>query len=92
MESREAFGKVLQSVRKQQCLTQQVLADQAVVERNYISRIELGKSCPSVCVVFKICAVLRVPPSAMLARVEELIRSSPETRQAKQARPLTRRR
>ena len=78
MESQEAFGIVLRLVRRQQRMTQQRLAENADLERNYISLIELGKSSPTICVVFKLCKGLGVSPSFLMARVEEFIQSQDE--------------
>jgi len=83
MESQEAFGIVLRALRKQQRMTQQRLAENADLERNYISLIELGQSYPTICVVFKLCNGLGVLPSVLFARVEEFIQSHDEKHPAK---------
>ena len=73
MQLEESFGKVLRSARKQRRLSQETLAADAGLERNYISLLECGNSSPTLRVVFKLCAILGVRPSEMLARVEEHI-------------------
>jgi len=73
MQLEEAFGKVLRSARRQRRLSQETLAADAGLERNYISLLECGSSSPTLRVVFKLCAILGVTPSEMLARVEEHI-------------------
>jgi transcriptional regulator with XRE-family HTH domain len=73
MQLEESFGKVLRSARKQRRLSQETLAADAGLERNYISLLECGSSSPTLRVVFKLCAILGVTPSEMLARVEEHI-------------------
>ncbi|MEO8343055.1 MAG: helix-turn-helix transcriptional regulator [Gallionella sp.] len=73
MELEEALGEVLRSLRKQQGLSQEALALDAGVERNYISLIELGKNSPSIRILFKLCNALNVNPSVLLARVEEQV-------------------
>lgn len=83
MEPEESFGKALRAVRKQRCLSQEQLAGDAGVERNYISLLECGSCSPTIRVVFKLCAILGVPPSELLAQVEELIQSNHEKQQAK---------
>ena len=79
----ESFGEVLRAARKQRGLSQEALALEADVERNYVSLIELGRNSPSMRVLFKLCRVLEVQPSVLLARVEEQMRSSQKKRQAK---------
>ncbi len=84
MQPEESFGKVLRAARKQRRLSQEALAADAGLERNYISLLEGGSSSPTLRVVFKLCAILGVPPSELLARVEELIQRSREKEQGKQ--------
>lgn len=79
----ESFGEVLRVARKQRGLSQEKLALEAEVERNYVSLIELGRNSPSMRMLFKLCRVLEVQPSALLARVEEQMRGGQKKRQAK---------
>jgi len=83
MRVEESVGEVLRAVRKERGLSQEALALEAGVERNYVSLIELGRSSPSIRVVFKLCKVLGVQPSALLARVEDQMRGGPKKRQGK---------
>ena len=83
MRLEESFGEVLRTVRKQRGLSQEKLALEAEVERNYVSLIELGRNSPSMRVLFKLCKVLEVQPSALLARVEEQMRGGQKKRQGK---------
>jgi transcriptional regulator with XRE-family HTH domain len=84
MELEEALGTVLRSLRKQRGLSQEALALDAGVERNYISLIELGKNSPSARILFKLCKVLDVNPSLLCVRVEEQMQSgSKKKRQGK---------
>ncbi|MBI5430413.1 MAG: helix-turn-helix transcriptional regulator [Nitrosomonadales bacterium] len=76
MEPEEALGAVLRSLRKQRGLSQEALALDAGVERNYISLIELGKNSPSIRILFKISKALDVSPSILLASVEAHIQES----------------
>ena len=75
MELQQTFGMVVRALREERDLTQQQLAENANLERNYISLIELGKSCPSICVLFKLCKGLGVSTPFLMARVEEFIQS-----------------
>ena len=69
----EAVGEALRTARKQKGLSQEALALEAGIERNYVSLIERGKHSPSVRIVFKLCRVLGIPASTFLARVEDQI-------------------
>jgi len=60
-------------LRKERQLSQEALALEAGAERDYISLLEIGRDSPSLRIPFKICAVLGVPPSALLAEVEEVL-------------------
>ena len=71
MEMEQALGAVLREVRKQRGLSQEELALNAGVERNYISLIELGRNSPSIRILYKICKVLDISPSLLLAQAEE---------------------
>jgi len=85
MDSEEAFGKVLLAARKQCGLSQEALAADAEVQRNYISLLEKGGNSPTLRMLFKLCAVLGVPPSEMLTRVEELIQKNSREEHPKKA-------
>lgn len=84
MEPEEAVGTVLRLLRKQRGLSQETLALDAGVERNYVSLIELGKNSPSIRILFKLCKALDTSPSAFLAGVEaHMQESQKKKRQAK---------
>jgi len=83
MRLESAFGEVLRAERKRCGLSQEALALDAGVERNYISLIELGRNSPSVRILFKLCAVLEITPSQLLANVEEQMRLGQKKRQIK---------
>lgn len=74
MEPEVALGKVLRTLRKQAELSQEQLALDADLQRNYISLLERGLNSASVKTLFKLSAVLRTSPSQMLAQAEELLK------------------
>lgn len=82
MELEEALGKVLRRARKRQGYSQEELALEAGVERNYISLIELGRNSPSMRVLYKVCKPLGVLPTTVLAEVDVLMTGSTEKRPA----------
>lgn len=71
MEPEIAFGEVLRELRKQRGLSQEKLALDAGIERNYISLLELGKNSATLKMIFKLSAVLGISPSELLRQVEE---------------------
>ena len=66
----KALGEVLWELRDDLGLSQEKLAFQAGLERNYISLLELGKNSASINTLFKLSPVLRKPVSEMLAMTE----------------------
>ena len=71
MEPEVAFGEILRELRKERGLSQERLALEAGVERNYISLLELGKNSASLKMIFKLARVLGAQPSEVLRQVEE---------------------
>ncbi|MFS0828715.1 helix-turn-helix domain-containing protein [Pseudomonas phoenicis] len=69
-----AFGKVLRERRKQAGLTQEKLALEADVQRNYVSLIERGVHQPTINIIFKLAAALGCRPSHLIADVETALR------------------
>jgi transcriptional regulator with XRE-family HTH domain len=71
-----AFGQVL----RQQRLSQEALAFEAGVQRNYVSLLERGKNSATLDILFRLAPALGVTVSALMVRVEELTRGSVKTR------------
>jgi len=67
------FGQVLRTLRKKSGLSQEQLALEAGIERNFVSLIERGVNQPSIRIIFKLAQALSVPPSAMIILVEEIV-------------------
>jgi len=65
-----AFGQVLRHLRKERELSQEGLALEAGIQRNYVSLIERGINQPTITTIFKLALALKVRPSEMIARVE----------------------
>ncbi len=70
MEPEVAFGLVLRDLRKQCQLSQEALAHEAGMERNYISLLELGRNSASIKTIFKLAPILGVTASEIFRRVE----------------------
>lgn len=82
LEAEEAFGLVLRDLRQSKRLSQEKLAFDAGLDRNYISLIELGKSSPSLKTVFKLCSTLNISASEFFSRVEGKVSDRPELGEA----------
>lgn len=70
-----AFGVILRELRKKANLTQEQLAFEAGIERNYVSLIELGKNQPTITTIFKLAKALNIEPSRLLKLVEKILQS-----------------
>ncbi|WP_345785037.1 helix-turn-helix transcriptional regulator [Stenotrophomonas sp.] len=75
MEPEVAFGKVLRALRRAVRMSQEELAFEADLQRNYISLLERGQNSPSIKTLFKLAPVLKSSPSEMLLLVEQLLNS-----------------
>lgn len=72
-ELEKAFGRALRELRNQRTLSQEALAFEAELARNYISQLELGSKSPSLRTIFKLCKVLEISPSTMIEDVERRV-------------------
>jgi len=68
-----AFGISLREFRKKAGFTQEELAFEAGIERNYVSLIELGRNQPSISVVFKLASALNIKPSKLIIATEKQV-------------------
>ena len=66
------FGKVLRKLRKDAGLSQEKLALEANIQRNYVSLIELGHNQPTITPIFKLAEALGIKPSKLIHLVEEI--------------------
>ncbi|MGN6327747.1 MAG: helix-turn-helix domain-containing protein [Rhodanobacter sp.] len=73
MEPEVAFGLVLRALRKRAGMSQEQLALNADLQRNYISLLERGLNSASIKTLFKLASVLQVSPSQMLEQAEQLM-------------------
>ncbi|MGK5038434.1 helix-turn-helix domain-containing protein [Janthinobacterium sp. LB3P118] len=71
MDPAIAFGLVLRTLRKKAGLSQEQLALEAGVERNFVSLIERGVNQPTIRVLFKLANALQISPSEMVKAVEQ---------------------
>lgn len=70
MEPEIAFGQVLRELRKGNELSQEALALESGLERNYISLLELGRNSASVKTIFKLAPALGISVAEFMTQVE----------------------
>ena len=66
MVTLESIGRKIATLRAEKSMSQEDLAGEANIARNYISRIENGKVACSVAVLLKIAEGLNVKPEVLL--------------------------
>jgi transcriptional regulator with XRE-family HTH domain len=66
MKLRAVVARNLRVLRKQKGFTQEVLADSAGINRNYVGQIEREEKSPTVDVLEKISTALQVAPQSLL--------------------------
>ncbi len=64
------FGATLRRLRKRVGLSQEQLALEADLQRNYISLMELGRYQPTITTLFKVAQALKVSPSTIILELE----------------------
>ena len=73
MEPHVAFGQVLKKYRLEKGLSQERLALESGLDRTYISLLERGKRQPSIKTLFAISAHLKIRPSTLIEKTEDLV-------------------
>ncbi len=66
MEIREVFARNLRRIRQAKGLSQEALADEAGVDRTYVSALERGVYSASITTIAKLALVLGVEPAEFL--------------------------
>lgn len=66
---RQAVGMALVSIRERQRLRQQDVAQQVQTTRGHLSRMERGRGDPSLSMVWRLSAVLKISPVALVREV-----------------------
>lgn len=68
MQIREVFARNLRNARHARRLSQEALADQAGIDRTYVSALERARYSATIDVVDKLAKALDVDPGALLQR------------------------
>jgi transcriptional regulator with XRE-family HTH domain len=72
-----AFGRVLRAMRTKAGMSQEALALESTVQRQFISLIERGENQPTISTIFRLASALEVRPSDLMALTEvEMTRSA----------------
>ena len=69
-------GSVIQQVREEKGLSQEVVSGFAGIGRTHLSAIERGERRPTLDTFFKIAEAMRLRPSELMARVETAMESN----------------
>jgi len=69
----QAFGLILRRERNERGLSQEALALEAGMQRNYVSLIELGKNQPTVTTIFKLAGALSIKPAKLIQMVDDAL-------------------
>ncbi|MDU9411183.1 helix-turn-helix transcriptional regulator [Pseudomonas sp. zfem005] len=64
---------MLRQKRKEAGLTQEQLAHEADIQRNYVSLIERGINQPTITIVFRLASALKCSPTELITRVEHAL-------------------
>lgn len=65
------FGRVLRDFREDAGLSQERLANDSGLHKNYVGEIERGEKSPSLKTITALAATLRVAPSELLREAEK---------------------
>jgi len=69
-----AFGQVVKEARQAQKLSQEELAFNAGLNRNYVADIEKGRRKPSIISIFSLARGLGLTPQVLISRTDQLLR------------------
>ena len=69
----KAFGQALREIRTGKEISQERLGLDAGFDRTYISLIERGINSPTIRTVVKLAGVLKVAPSKLVLKMEQLL-------------------
>jgi transcriptional regulator with XRE-family HTH domain len=67
----QSFGHILREARKSRGFSQEILALEAGVDRNFVSLLERGKNQPTLSTIFKLAKALDTKPSSLVMKVEK---------------------
>jgi transcriptional regulator with XRE-family HTH domain len=75
----KAFGLSVRDLRKQQGLSQELLAAEAGLDRAFLSQVETGRKQPSLLTIFRLAYALKLDVSELFKKVEaQILANLPE--------------
>ena len=66
----KAFGLVIKEMRQGRNWSQETLADEAGLDRTFLSQLETGRKQPSLLTIFRLAHALQAQGSDLLRKVE----------------------
>ncbi|HEY3372766.1 MAG TPA: helix-turn-helix transcriptional regulator [Prolixibacteraceae bacterium] len=70
----EVFGKVLRELREANHISQEKLAEFCDLDRTYISLLERGLRQPTITTIFRLAKALKIKPSVLIEKVEQIVK------------------
>jgi transcriptional regulator with XRE-family HTH domain len=70
-DSLNLFGEIIVKLREKEDLSQEDLAYDCGMDRSFMSKIETGKTAPSLLTIIRLAQGLNTKPSVILAMLEE---------------------
>lgn len=79
MVSAELIGTVIQRLRKEKGMSQEVLSGLAGLDRTHYSKIERGLRSPTIDTLFKIAQALDIAPHELVRNIESCLKEENTT-------------
>lgn len=80
----QAFGRVIQELRRERGLSQEQLGFESDLHRTYISLLERGKKSPTLATLLQLASALETRASEIVRKVEERIEQSEVCRRSRE--------
>ncbi len=71
------LGDELKNARRKAGLTQEQVAAQARISREYVSQLERNRQSPTVDMLMRVCRILKTSASQIIAKVEKVPSGNP---------------
>ena len=77
-ELAQAFGAAVRALRTERGIAQESLAHLAGIERSHMGKIERGEHLPSLAIILKVAAALKMSATALMAATESNLHAGTE--------------
>ena len=78
-EPAQAFGQAVRAARLDQGIAQEELASLAGIERSHMGKIERGEHMPTLALILKVAAALRISSAELMTATERNIGLGPDS-------------